>query len=270
MDTLSQIWNWLSTANVIEAVAGVIVVMTLLEKGFNVEFVGRRIFRIIGRICAFFFGWFLTPFKPAIRSVQQFINHSERLEARFVEITENDKNREEKRDAQFTEQNEMLNTIKSEVTLNGGKSMKDAVNRLLRHDDEKWKALIEIRECVRLNSLRLDIADEADKRMTFRLSATGECVSISSIFLRFFGWTEKDMLGTDWDFCIAKQSHADVMAKWDKAIAKKQHYRNDQFMVDSDGNEHYCRVEGYPMIDDGVLQYFHGTVIVLDADPHRQ
>lgn len=270
---LSQLWAWLSAYNILEIAGAFIVVTTLLEKGFNVEFVGRRLFRLIGRIFGFFFGWFLTPFKPAIASVKEFIHHSERLEKRFLEITENDQLREQKRDEQFTEQNKILvhveksiTTIKNEVTLNGGKSMKDAVIRLVKHDAEKWEMMQEIREHMRLTSLRLDIADEADKRMTFRLDGKGDCVQISAMFLRFFGYTEKDMLGSDWEFCIAKQSMDEVQKKWKRSIARREHYRNDQFIIDSDGKEHYCRVEGHPMVVDDELLYFHGTVIVLDAD----
>ncbi len=272
-EIISQLWAWLHAWNILEIAAASIVVMTLLEKAFDVEFLGRRIFRLIGRLLRFFCNWIIWPVKPKIAAVKAVLEHGDRLDKSLKQIIETDKEREERRTGQFEELRkeitglkESAKNVESELTLNGGKSMKDQVMRLVKHDEEKWHILEEVLEFVGLTSLRLDIADEARKCMTFRLSATGEYISISAMFLRFFGYTEKDVIGSDWEFCIAKQSIVDVQEHWRKAITKRQHYRRDQFIVDSDGKEHYCRVQGYPMTKNGEFQGFYGTFEVLDAD----
>lgn len=266
MDLISSLWVWLGDLGIPAALTLILLVSTFLEKIFNVKLIGRWFFSLIGKIILFFFNWFMTPFKPYVKSLQDFVNHSERLEDRFKEISAKDEEREAKRDNQFTTIFNTLGDIKNEVTLNGGKSLKDSVIRLEKHNDQKWEVLHEVREFMRIANLRLDIADEADKRMTFRLNTSGTCFMVSDMFLRFFGYTLHDMVGSDWEFCIAERSLVEVRDKWKKAFARKQPYRCDQFIIDSDGVEHYCRVKGYPMVVDGELLWFFGTVEILDLE----
>lgn len=266
MELITSLWVWLGDLGIPAALTLILLVSTFLEKMFNVKLIGRIFFSFIGKIILFFFKWFMTPFKPYIESLQNFVNHSERLENRFLELTAKDSEREEKRDKQFTTIFEALGAIRNEVTLNGGKSLKDSVIRLEKHNNHKWEVIQEVREFMRIANLRLDIADEADKRMTFRLNPQGTCYMVSDMFLRFFGYTAHDIIGTDWEFCIAERSLGEVRSKWIKAFEKRQPYRCDQFIIDSDGVEHYCRVHGYPMVVDNELRWFFGTVEVLDLE----
>ena len=270
-NSFAQLWDWLSAYDILGILAALTVISAFFEHVFHVRFVGRAVFGLIGRVLYFFLDWAATPFKPTYRLIHQYVHHAAHLEDRLDKMVQETVLREERQSARFDNQDKILadltrgmDIVKSEVTLNGGGSIKDAVNRLVIQDERRFKMLTVIQDNVRLNTLRLDISDEADKRMTFRLSPKGDLVEVSPVFLRFFGYAESDLLGSDWDFCIGRRSLLDVRDKWARAIDKKQHYRNDQFIVDSDGGEHYCRVEGYPMIEDGELQYFHGTVVALD------
>lgn len=280
-ENLSQFWAWITSyigaaGGVLSIAAGIIVIITLLEKVADKEFIGRRIFRLIGQIAKFLFNWLTWPIKPKMLAVKAVLDHGDRLDKSFKQLMETGQEREERRTLQFEELRTEIQEVKisakkveSEVTFNGGKSLKDAIVRLERHDNEKWNVIERVLQFVEVTSLRLDIADEARKCMTFRLSPTGACTEISAMFLRSFGYTEKDILGSDWEFCIAKQSLPEVQERWRKAFAQRQRYRCDQFIIDSDGKEHYCRVQGYPLpLDrDGEFQGFYGTVEVLDADP---
>lgn len=278
---LSQLWAWITSyvgdaGGVLAIIAAAIIFLTFLEKGFGVELLGRRVFRAAGRIIKFFWNWVIFPIRPTIVSVKAVLKHGTRLDKSFNKLIKVGEERDARQQVRFDTLQGCVNSatakienIEKEFRCNGGESLKDKVVRLVRHNEEQWHILDEVLEFVGVTSLRLDIADEARKCMTFRLGPCGECTAISPMFLRFFGYTDKDILGSDWEFCIAKQSIADVQDRWRKAYTKKTHYRNDQFIVDSDGKEHYCRVQGYPMCKDNDLQGFYGTVEVLDAEIAR-
>lgn len=265
MESLTALLTSLSAADVIAIFGGIIVVLTLLEKGFEVEFVGRRIFRLAWRVIKFFGNWAIHPIKPYIKEFRDFTLRGEHIEKKLDDLDQKAQDRDKRRSEEYAALKSSLTKVEREVSLNGGKSMKDAVERLLRHDSGTWGILVELRESARLTNLRLDLLDEADRRMSFRISPTLECTKISATFLRFFGYTEKDMLGNDWEFCIAERSRAEVSARWQRSAAKQVPYRNEQYIVDSDGKEYKCVVRGYPLINiEGEFDGFYGTVEVMD------
>jgi PAS domain S-box-containing protein len=115
-------------------------------------------------------------------------------------------------------------------------------------------------------SIRMDIADEADNRMSFKLDADKACVYISENFLRFFGYTPNDILGSDWEFCIDEKHRRIVRTKWKEAFKFHKPYRNDQIIVDSDAKRHLCLVRRIPRENkDDELTGFFGTVEVLES-----
>lgn len=264
---LSSSWVTITTiaAAVVVAASGLVVLTSLLEKAFNVEFIGLRTMRLAWRIVKFFGRWACMPVRPYMDEVRDFAMRGVHIEEKLTALVEKSNERDIERNVRFDSLETSLFNIEKEVTLNGGGSIKDAVTRLVRHDGGTWDIMVELRESARLTNLRLDILDESDKRLHFRMSAGLECTSISSTFLRFFGYTEQDMIGTDWEFCIADRSRAEVNMKWQRSVQKRVQYRNEQFIVDSDGKEYRCLVRGYPVNDvDGQFSGFYGTVEVID------
>ena len=242
---VSQVTAHLGAVDYAAISSAIVTIVAVLEKLFDVDFVGRKIFRMIWSGVSFFMR---RLFGPEFEKLKTFIHLGEKINELVA--------KSDARDA-------TLQTIKNEVTMNGGSSMKDAVMRLLRHDDEKYALIDEIRGSVQVVNLRLDIVDEDDQRMQFRLSPSGECLMIDPAFLRFFGYVKEDLLGAYWERCVASRSLEVVRTKWQQALEKHLKYHNEQYLVDSDGREHLCRVRGYPMTEDGTFTGFFGTVEVI-------
>ena len=266
METLTAFFAYLQAAEILSILGGVIVVLTVLEKGFNFEFIGRRIFRLLWRVVKFFGNWALHPFKPYIKEFRDFTLRGEQIEQKLNDIAEKAEERDQRRSEEYSKLHHSVAHIEKEVTLNGGGSIKDAVTRLVRHDAGTWEILVELRDTSRITNLRLDLTDEADKRMSFRISPLLECTKISDTFLRFFGYTENDVLGTDWEFCISDRCRDEVAARWRRAAERRTPYRNEhQILVDSDGKEYKCLVRGFPTNNvDGEFDGFYGTVEVIE------
>lgn len=256
-------WESVTVANIVYLLTIIVLLASFLEKVFDFEFFGRRLFRLLWRMVKFFLDWFLMPFKPRIDACKALLFAGKELEKRFLEFLESEKQKNE----QLREIGDVVGQIKKEVTFNGGGSIKDAVFKLTGSDERKWKILNELRDCANLNSLRLDIADESDKRMSFKMDDGKRCTFISESFLRFFGFTERDMMGLDWDFCISPKCVRQVHKAWRTAYERRAPYRFDQIIVDSDGEEHRCLVRGFPLLSaSGELTGYYGTVEILDED----
>jgi PAS domain S-box-containing protein len=266
MEAPSQFWQWLTALDLLGIAAGLIVLTTLFEKAFNVEFIGRRLFRMAWGSIRFFVNWFLMPFRPQINTAKTILTGNNTLHAKVDKIIEQGDARDQRRSSEFAELTQSVEIIKGEMVVNGGKSIKDSVNRLLRHDVEKWATIQTVREALDVINLRQDIADEADRRMTFKLSPQGECTYICAAFLRFFGYTDEDVLATDLEFCISPKSIGEVRERWGRAMEKRIHYRNNQFLLDSDGKEYYCCVKIYPVKRDEEFKGFFGTVDLIEPE----
>lgn len=253
----------ITAAEITVAVTFIILLTTFLEKTFKVDFIGRRIFRFLWRLIKFFARWFFLPWKPQIKAVKKTVFAGRDLEITFNAYLANEKAKNE----QSAHIQATVEQIKKELSFNGGGSMKDAVFTLRENDERKMMMLNELSDGAKLNSLRLDINDESCQRMTFRLDARKRCTQISETFLRRFGYTERDMLGLDWDFCIAPRSRAKVAREWKRAFERRAMYRNDQIIIASDGIEYECLVRGFPMFNsfDELVGYF-GTVEILEED----
>lgn len=263
-----------TAANLAWTIAAIVSFSTLLEKTFGFELFGRRLFRLLWRITKFFFNWFLMPFRPQIEALKRLFNHSKELEAKFLQFLENENEKTEKTNLEKKEDREQLGKISAavariekEVSFNGGGSIKDAVFKLEKRSEEEWRILRELRDCSRETSLRLDIADEADNRMSFKLGCEKNCVFISESFLRFFGYTQRDVIGLNWDFAVARKSKRAFQSGWKNAYERRARYHDETLIVDSDGNEHRCLIRGFPLTDSGGdLTGYYGTVEVLECE----
>lgn len=248
---------------IIAFISGLIVFITLVEKLVQKEFVGRRFFRLLGRMFMFLFGWLTMPIQPQIKRIKDAAFIGERTNRQLNLLLK----KGDERDEAIAEFKETLADITKEFKTNGGNSIKDDFVTLLKSDEHKIKLLHELRDCVQLNTLRINIIDDDDGRMIFHMSPELDVTKISASFLRFFGWTENDIVGGDWDLVLAERSRATVMAKWDKALKKRLEYSNLQYITDSDGKEHLCEVHGYPLFPNGEFIGFFGTVKIVHDEP---
>lgn len=263
VDVLAAIWSSITSLEIMAVIAILMTLFAFFEKIFDKEFIGRRLFRLIWSIARFFCRWACYPFRQHIDKVSSTVKHLATMGDKLDKIIVDDNERDTRRTEELSEIKESVNVIRGEVELNGGGSMKDAVVRLLRHDENAWRIMNQLSNTLHLTNLRLDIMDDADKRMSFQLAPTLECTWISQSFLRFFGYTEKDMIGSDWDFCIGETDKQTVMTKWAKASEKRAKYQHAQMIVDSDGTQHACIVRGYPRFAEDEFIGFYGTVEVV-------
>jgi PAS domain S-box-containing protein len=260
---LLSFWQTISAWDVAAYIGGAILVSSFLEKVFQVEFVGRRILRLAWRIAKFFLRWFFMPFQPQIDASKSVIFASKELEKRFSTFLE----AEVVKSRQFEEMTLSIARIEKEVSYNSGSSIKDAVHKLAARDEEKWQVLDSLLDFAHETTLRLKITDEAANRMSFKVDPRNGCTYISESYLRFFGYTQSDCIGLNWDFCIAEKHKKSASAKWKRAFKTKALFHNEQIIIDSDGNEHRCLVRGFPLVDaGGILKCFYGTIEVIEEE----
>jgi PAS domain S-box-containing protein len=139
-----------------------------------------------------------------------------------------------------------IRAVKEQVEYNGGASMKDAVKR--------------IEGLVKFHELRMDILDESNDRMNFRMDDHGACTFINDAFLKFFGYSEKDVLGFSWESIIADEDIEEVREKWDRAIEKANRFYGEYGICDIHGHCHQCVVRAYPICEGPLLKGFYGTI----------
>jgi PAS domain S-box-containing protein len=156
--------------------------------------------------------------------------------------------------------------IERELRFNGGSTIRDTVEKLKKRDEEKWMILMGLHDFAKELSLRMDITDESDNRMSFKLGTNKACIYVSENFLRFFRYSPNDILGSDWEFCIHPKYRPGARSGWKRAFENKTVYRNEQIIVASDGTEHLCLVKAFPLASkDGEFRGFYGIVEVLES-----
>jgi PAS domain S-box-containing protein len=96
--------------------------------------------------------------------------------------------------------------------------------------------------------------------MVFKLDANGACFFINDSFLKRFGYTEGDIEGFNWESVIHEDDREDVKKKWQRAIEKKSRFYNEQRVFTQSGEVVNCKVIGYPVLENGHLKEFYGTV----------
>jgi PAS domain S-box-containing protein len=136
--------------------------------------------------------------------------------------------------------------VKCQVEYNGGSSMKDALRR--------------IEEMVRFHDLRMDILDESNDRMNFRMDATGAIIFINDAFLKFFGYSEKDVMDFAWESTIRDSDLKHVQEKWTRAIDKQGRFYDEHGICDIEGICHECIVRAYPICEREILKGYYGTI----------
>lgn len=101
--------------------------------------------------------------------------------------------------------------------------------------------------------------------MRFDLRVNGSCSFISGSFLQFFGWQESDLLDTNWENVIARESRAEVDRLWKSSFHTGRDYVNEQFICKRSGEKVRCRVRARAVKNKlKKVVYFRGVVEVLE------
>jgi PAS domain S-box-containing protein len=145
-----------------------------------------------------------------------------------------------------------LKQVKVQVEYNGGSSMKDALRR--------------IEAMVQFHDLRMDILDESNDRMNFRMDSTGAITFINDAFLKFFGYSEKDVLGFAWESTVRDSDLKHVQEKWTRVIDKQSRFYEEYGICDIEGACHECIVRAYPICEREVLKGYYGTIDVKNCN----
>lgn len=151
-------------------------------------------------------------------------------------------------------------SIEKEFKTNGGSTVKDDLKKISVNVDA---ALVEAKtNGVKLTELdlRLKISEECDPTLIFKLDATGKCIYCNQSFYSFFGFSERDILGFNWENKIDEKDLRVVQEKWKRAIETQTQFLNTHTVIDSDKVKTVCRVIGLPIVLDGTLKGFYGTV----------
>ena len=276
METLKTVIMTASLLDITYVISTLILVAALFEKVFNIEFIGRRVFRLLWSLVKFFAKWILAPIipgykkvKPTLDLLSTFAKNAPQVEKQLSElltvkeertqqinqILDSNKNQDET----LSKMESFLETISKELNFNGGGSVKDTVGSI-------QKSLTELNKANELVRIHLDIEDKLSDRMVFKVNEYGACTFISNSFLNLFGWTEQDMLGDNWLFCIDSKDAETVERKWTHAIKNKTRYYNKQRIKDSHGEAHICIVIAYPVIMENQLTGFRGIVRLSKSD----
>jgi PAS domain S-box-containing protein len=104
------------------------------------------------------------------------------------------------------EQDDKLRFIYQELRPNGGASLRDAIDR-------------QSAELVRLRGLSAAVLNSS-QIPTFECDPHGRCQFANEAYLRLVGRGREEVLGGNWENCIAQDVREDVMAVWHEAISE--------------------------------------------------
>jgi PAS domain S-box-containing protein len=153
--------------------------------------------------------------------------------------------------------------IRDELKYNGGSSTKDMIKMLIDNDSKKTQILERLESG--MNDMRLiqKINDITSDQMKFSMDHQGSCTFINEAFLKMFGYTWRDLEGFNWESVIHDDDIEEVQARWKSAIQKRSRYTGEQRIVCANGECKYVRVTGYPIVENGELKGFYGTVEII-------
>lgn len=225
-------------------------IVAFAEKKLGKNLVGAKWFlSIVWRVVKYFGGKFIQPWKEEIEKAKKYLFPGHAL-ARQLEAIKTD-----------------VGYCKGELSFNGGnKTSKDLIKKLIERDEKDYQQMLKFREEFQIVNTRLDIQDEAVGRFSFRLNRDLSCTFISPNYLRYFGYAKEDVIGDNWDFCIAENQKLSARAEWERAVKRRARYKSELILIDSKDNERICYVRGLPLIDaeTNELTGFYGTIEILE------
>ncbi len=237
-------------------------VSSFFEKVAKIQFFSWVSWGGIWKTTKFLWNWAIFPLKPKLESIHRTLTKPGEIEKQLEQVLKKD----EDQNTLLEKIGNSVENIERELRFNGGSTIRDAVEKLKKRDEEKWTVLMGLYDFSKELSLRMDITDESDNRMSFKLGKEKKCTYISENFLRFFGYTDRDILGSDWEFCISPKYRTGVRSGWKKAYEFKSVYRNEQIIIASDASQHLCLVKAFPLNSkDGDFNGFYGVVEILES-----
>ena len=145
-------------------------------------------------------------------------------------------------------------SLEKELSKNGGKSIKDQINRI---DDAV--ALAELRSKMIASNLITTGAYECD--------AEGRCTWVNKAYCEMFGLTNEEAKGNGWLASVDELERIEVWKKWLESIALDIPYETE-YMVSNHTNNTKFRVRSvavaHKSVDRKILG-FYGTVIKLPS-----
>ena len=162
------------------------------------------------------------------------------------------------------EMTKKVDEVLAEVTFNGGKSLKDIVKQLANITEQQTLMLVDMKSRMEFNTFRLDLSDMANDRMIFRLDKNGACTFINDAFLKFFGYTEHDVLKYSFESIIKQEDLPHLQEKIKRAIETENDFYSEHRICDIAGAEFPCIVRGFKILEQGKLKEFWGTIDIKD------
>ena len=123
----------------------------------------------------------------------------------------------------------------SELSHNGGSSIKDALQR------------IEGRQIS--NELKLIyVVDAIDQSGSFETDPQGRCIKVSIGYCHLIGRNEEESLGTGWQNFLYEEDREKVSNEWQEAIENKRHFVSTYRMISGEEVlKVFCRA--YPLLN---------------------
>ena len=143
-----------------------------------------------------------------------------------------------------------VDAIFEEIKPNGGKSIKDTVNKI----DAKLTLVSERQRAM--------AADDTAAR--FETDPHGNCIWVNRTYTRLVQRNPSELMGKGWQNAIAQQDRDDVVNKWYKAAEDNIEFIMDFNFATPNGTLLPCKIRSYKMTDSGGNTIgFSGSIVQL-------
>lgn len=180
----------------------------------------------------------------ALSSVIVFFIFLKRRVSKLVHRVKDVANRFEQHSAQLDDLTNKVTIVLSEVSPNGGSSMKDVVKRIEHRLYE-------------LELTSLTVLDH-EQRGVFKTNSSGEIVWLNRSCAQAFDRGRDDLLRYGWLSCVVTEERASIAEEWENAV-HLQRQVSLEFSIDTiSGNRRELLIKGYPIL--GNNQVFLGYI----------
>ena len=149
----------------------------------------------------------------------------------------------------LNESHRKIDIIFSEMTPNGGSSIKDDVKEIRQE-------IIIVRE--RQRALAADGAEAI-----FETDATGNYIWVNRTYTRLVGRDISEVLGHGWQNTIAPEDQERVITEWYKAVKEHREFSDTFDYVRTSGTRITCKVRSIKLTHKGTLLGYIGRVSTI-------
>lgn len=153
-----------------------------------------------------------------------------------------------------------MDFVVGELKYNGGSSTKDILKAVVLQSNENHSKISKLEQQLEETKIQTEINDICNNRMTFKMNDEGGCTFINEVFLREFGYGEKDILGYGFESVVHEDDVQEMRVKWQRAISQKGRFYDEQRIWDAQRNTHECIVRGFPRLEGDQLVEFLGII----------